>query len=58
MVNFIAPLRRARRVDQFSYLICPNRTPNEKVVEFENLQISEPTHTGQTDFAYRLDRYK
>jgi hypothetical protein len=48
MANLIAPLRRARRVDQFTYLICLNRTPDEKVMRFENFQISESTHTGQT----------
>jgi hypothetical protein len=48
MVRLIAPLCRARQVDQFPYLICPNRIPNEKVMVFENFLISEPTHTGQT----------
>jgi hypothetical protein len=54
----IAPLRRAHRVDQFPYLICPNQTPDEKVMRFISFQISEPTHTGHTDFAYRSDWYE
>jgi hypothetical protein len=54
----IAPLRRANRVNQFPRLICPNQTPDEKVIGFGSFQISEPTHTSQTDFAYRSDRYE
>jgi hypothetical protein len=46
MTHLIAPLRRARRVDQFSYLIWPNRTPDENVMRFEGFYISKPTHTG------------
>jgi hypothetical protein len=36
MGSLIALLRRARRVDQFSYLIYPNRIPDEKVMEFKS----------------------
>jgi hypothetical protein len=53
MANLIAASRGARQVDQFSYLICPNWTPDEKVMRFENFQISGPTLTGQIGFAYR-----
>jgi hypothetical protein len=28
----IVPLRRACRVDQFTYLICPNQISDEKVM--------------------------
>jgi hypothetical protein len=48
MAIFIVLLHRAHRVDQFPYLICPNWTPDEKVIEFGSFQIYEPTHTGQT----------
>jgi hypothetical protein len=48
MANLIAPLHRARRVDQFLYLICLNQTPDEKAMGFGSFQIFEPTHTGQT----------
>jgi hypothetical protein len=58
MANFIAPVRRAHRVNQFPYLICPNQTPDEKVIAFGSFQISELIHTGQTDFAYRSDQYE
>jgi hypothetical protein len=58
MASLIAPLCRDRRVDQFSYLICPNRTLDEKIMRFRNIQISELTHNGQTGVAYRLDRYE
>jgi hypothetical protein len=35
MANLIAPLRKAHRVDQFLYLICPNRTPDKKLCDLE-----------------------
>jgi hypothetical protein len=35
-VSQTASLRRARRVDQFSYLIYPNRTADKKVIGFES----------------------
>jgi hypothetical protein len=44
MASLIAPLRMAHRVDQLSYLICPNQTPDEKVIGFESFHISESTH--------------
>jgi hypothetical protein len=30
-------LRRARQVDEFPYLICPNRTQYEKLMKFEKI---------------------
>jgi hypothetical protein len=36
MASLIAPLRRAHRVHQLLYLICPNQTPNEKLMGFES----------------------
>jgi hypothetical protein len=32
----IAPLHRDHQVDQFPCLICPNRTPDVKVMGFES----------------------
>jgi hypothetical protein len=58
MVSFIAPLRMAYRVDQFSYLIYKKQAPDEKVMRFISFQIFEPIHTGQTSLAYCLDRFK
>jgi hypothetical protein len=55
MVNLIVPLCRVHRVDQFPYVICPNWTPDEKVMGFVSFKISEPTHTSQTGFAYQSD---
>jgi hypothetical protein len=36
MTSLIAPLHVAHRLDQFSYLICPNQTSDEKVMGSEN----------------------
>jgi hypothetical protein len=36
MTSLIASLRKACRVDQFSYLICPNQTPGEKIMGFRS----------------------
>jgi hypothetical protein len=41
MASLIAPLHRAHQVDQFLYLICPNQTPNKKVMGFEKFKIFE-----------------
>jgi hypothetical protein len=53
MTSLIAPLCRAHQVDQFPYLVFPNRTLDEKVMGFQSFHISEPTHVDQTDLAYR-----
>jgi hypothetical protein len=37
-------------VDQFSYLICPNQTLDEKVMGFKNFLISKLTHTDPNRF--------
>jgi hypothetical protein len=58
MVSLIVTLRTACRVDQFSYLICSNQTPVEKIMRFGRFQISQPTHIGQIDLAYWFDRAK
>jgi hypothetical protein len=58
MAILIAPLHMVHRVDQFPYIICPNRTPDEKNMGFKKFQIFEPTHTGQTGLAFQPDRYK
>jgi hypothetical protein len=58
MAILITPLRRARRVDQFAYLIYPNQSPDEKVMRFESFLISEPTHTSLTGLAYKSNRSK
>jgi hypothetical protein len=47
VAKLITPLCRSRRVDQFTYLIFPNQTLNEKVMRFRSFQIYEPTHTSQ-----------
>jgi hypothetical protein len=46
MAILIAPLHMVHRVDQFPYIICPNQTPDEKIMGFKKFQIFEPTHTG------------
>jgi hypothetical protein len=54
MANFVQPLRRARRGDQFSQFICLIQTSGVKVMKFGEFQFLK--YASLISWTYQLDR--